>query len=536
MNPTAVIARRSVALVEAKATAECLDGPRHGEGSGLVDPAGVALLAVRCVLGLLLRVDAPGLRNSEPHDVGASRGSTVGEGPTSSAPSLVGTNRGEHAHSLTGVYQHITKNRGAQCPRLRDEETNTALTLDESAASEPVGAAQTAARMIGRSEARRSPSGRSARRTAPSSAPAGNPSPCSVEDGRACLASQISPRPLEKTRQRPLRWLVKREQIISEREGYRRLDSPEVSSTRGRVVWSGEGGQVLSVTRPDSRGRGRGDRKAITRKSQRALTRLARRLREVDSRAAAWFVTLTYPGLWEWDRQPGDKRHPTKVHLDRFGKRLRRAMPSCSFVWVVDQKYRRRGESKGQLVPHVHLMMWGCPLRKREMRRLVREAWFQAVHGQGAGPEEDPDHWAAGTQADPSYSRDGLKGYLRSYCSKPKDDGFLEAFGGTWGIVGRADLPLADLNEVEATERGAVRMIRSIRKYVQAEARSRGAAPRPRRYSIGVSVGARDPSRWVTGWTRLGWLVNPGAPVPKLPRRPLRWLAQRERETRPRPQ
>ena len=376
-----------------------------------------------------------------------------------------------------------------------------------------------------------SPSGRPKRGTGRISAssgmpPATNTNPTSgvgLASGVACLPSQISP------------------------QASNAVQNRRSSSVRGRVRVAVEGGQLLRVSRPDNRARGRGDRQEITRKTKRALGRLRDLLAQVDSRLRVLFVTLTYPGLIDFTEvQPGE-RHESKRQLDRFAKRLRRAYPRASAVWVADQKHRKSGASEGDLAPHYHLMVWGCTGPISEIRETIRRAWFEAVHGNEAARTRDVDHWRAGTSVEGGRSVGGLKGYLRSYCSKPKDEGFLRGFGQVWGAIGRSDLPMVEVRELATTSTGSARMVRAVRRYVEADARAVAKesgdwkrARRPRRYSIGIGVAVEEPEAWLRGFIRLGWIVDPDHAPPvyvvlgRPPPSPLALLSEREEEIKDR--
>jgi hypothetical protein len=87
--------------------------------------------------------------------------------------------------------------------------------------------------------------------------------------------------------------------------------------------------------------------------------------------ALPMFVTLTYP-----DNFPDPAE--SKVHLDIFIKRFRRAFPAGGLVWKLEPQQRG--------APHFHCLVWGVDLLS--LMAFVPVAWFEIAGG------GDPKHIA----------------------------------------------------------------------------------------------------------------------------------------------
>lgn len=184
-----------------------------------------------------------------------------------------------------------------------------------------------------------------------------------------------------------------------------------------------DGGEMIAVafrassTRPISRGR-RGKIKFFSKSSRRNLLRTIGKL---QCNQRVFFCTLTYPAAY-----PDCKA--AKRHLDTFGKRLVRRLPSASFVWRLE--WQKRG------APHFHLLMFGVQLPTKALRRYISRVWFEVV---GSG---DDKHLSAGVQVDKMRSWRGVMAYCGKYVAKVAPVG-EDNPGRLWGAVNRSMLPSA---------------------------------------------------------------------------------------------
>lgn len=199
----------------------------------------------------------------------------------------------------------------------------------------------------------------------------------------------------------------------------------------------------------------RGTVKSFSRKSRQ---RLRMSLARVDQTRCARpiFATLTYPKEFPWASKI------FKGHLDAFGKRFSRSFPMCGFHWKLE--FQERG------APHFHPIFWNLPTNNdsvRAFRQWLAEAWFAVV---GSG---DPAHLSAGTSADVVESQFGILRYVASYVSESDQSHPGETVGRYWGIVGRKNIPWAQVKTMELTVNEAHLVRRIARRYMQAMNRER---------------------------------------------------------------
>lgn len=168
---------------------------------------------------------------------------------------------------------------------------------------------------------------------------------------------------------------------------------------------------------------------------------------EIDKRPI--FSTLTLPDVFSSDMAKW------KRDIDALGKRFRRKFPSGSLVWRIEFKERKSGGSVGLMAPHFHLLVWGVFLV--EFRRWVAEAWYEVV---GSGSR---DHFMAGTSSERVRKWSGVNYYASKYVAKVGafPDGWR---GKSWGVIGRENLPVAEVVIVELADTVAIKLIRLGRK------------------------------------------------------------------------
>ena len=230
------------------------------------------------------------------------------------------------------------------------------------------------------------------------------------------------------------------------------------------------------------------------------------------------FVSLTYP-----DSFPS-YRETFKRDLEVFCQRLLRKWPLASVLWKLEFKERLSGENKGKVAPHYHLFVYGVPAlfpfqpERRAWYRLERKCpttpandayWMEFPKGEeprmtyssapvgafcwanttnGAGesvPSQDTflrwvsrtwydvvgsgdlRHYRAGTRVEVIESWQKVCGYAaKRYLSKKE---FLPQLqnkpGRFWGVIGRANLPLGEREELDLTEKQGHQLRRFFRRY-----------------------------------------------------------------------
>jgi hypothetical protein len=163
------------------------------------------------------------------------------------------------------------------------------------------------------------------------------------------------------------------------------------------------------------------------------------------------FVTLTYPDLF-------DTRHREwKRHIDVLGKRLARLRNPPGFVWRMEFKKRKSGQSLGFVAPHYHLLLWGRS--EKWCREYFPYNWYDVVAG------GQLDHLYAGTSCEAIRTANGVASYVSKYIAKG-DKVPAEWSGRVWGVVGKKSIPFGKEVTVEVSERVAVAAVRMGRRFV----------------------------------------------------------------------
>lgn len=180
--------------------------------------------------------------------------------------------------------------------------------------------------------------------------------------------------------------------------------------------------------------------------------RLLRTMGKIDVTKTPLFVTITYPG------QITSGRKEWKKDLDRLGKRMLRKFPEAAFLWRMEIMERKSGEAKGRVAPHYHMLVWG--VSRYEMRNWLPEAWNTIV------AEGDVDHLKVHQHRDIVQKIDTWRGtmsYVGKYIAKQSET-MIGSFGRVWGMIGRANMPWADIVRFSITQDMANRAVRMGRK------------------------------------------------------------------------
>ena len=222
-------------------------------------------------------------------------------------------------------------------------------------------------------------------------------------------------------------------------------------------VWA-DGGLVKiskgSVVMPDHKAGKRGDISTMSRASRRRLMYF---LGTIKRDTTPDFVTLTYPGSYEYDART------SKKHLEAMRRRLERA--GMAAIWRLEYKVRRSGASEGESVPHYHLILWRntaeyCCIRC--LRRWVARAWHEIAGG------GDVDHAKAGTSVEVMRSWRGVMWYASKYICKVDVSSLPKGVGRMWGIINESILPVSAMTETEITlhqARGGIRFLEGLVGY-----------------------------------------------------------------------
>jgi hypothetical protein len=240
------------------------------------------------------------------------------------------------------------------------------------------------------------------------------------------------------------------------------------------------------------------------------------------------FVTLTLPDD-VFDDSCTTFAKTAKLCLDALLKRLRRVCPSATGFWRIEWKARKSGRYEGKLFPHFHLLLWGLPQRyhsdingvetrqsvvpvkesQQDFAGLCREvvgqhvfksqravqrfmareamnelrpqlyessdvrsfmgffdwvslAWYHVVGSHNV------DHFLAGCRVESIRTWGGVLSYCAKYMSKSDSENFMAdvAFGRSWGIHNRANMPWAKMIELPLSDDVGVRLRRVACRYL----------------------------------------------------------------------
>ena len=158
-----------------------------------------------------------------------------------------------------------------------------------------------------------------------------------------------------------------------------------------------------------SGGRRRG---LITEFSAKARLRLLKRMATVDwpQIGNSLFITLTYPDsvIHSVPCVRNTQRYLFHRHLEKYtGKHL-------SAVWRVEHKKRLSGTCRGNIVPHIHLLVLSCPYIPISRMR----AWWRGIIGYPDGPLSLDVQFAP--------RGEGASMYVAKYVGKVEPEGSLD--------------------------------------------------------------------------------------------------------------
>lgn len=169
-----------------------------------------------------------------------------------------------------------------------------------------------------------------------------------------------------------------------------------------------------------------------------------------------WFVTLTYPGSFEYSWQE------CKAHLAAFRKRLLYYCPSARALWRMETKRRKSGQSEGELAPHYHLLIFGVnPLSLPKFRAWVSEVWSEIAN------YHDRNVPVLRTEVEEIRSHRHAVGYAGKYLAKVDMDEDA-GFGRYWGTFGHFDSTASTVIHITGQH------LLTFRRYVRGWLKSRG--------------------------------------------------------------
>lgn len=182
----------------------------------------------------------------------------------------------------------------------------------------------------------------------------------------------------------------------------------------------------------------------------RSMRRLRETIAELDQNV------LIRTGVWARVGYPDDVATQdikvVKRHLDNFAQRFARAYPAGSFIWRIEFVRRKSGAWRGKYIPHFHLLVLGVGADIDGFRRWLASAWAGVI-----GTSDEHFYLdGVGVDCKRVYGTPGkLAMYVGKYMGKDVEAEVAAEVGWVgrfWGVVGRANLPLA--TETSTTLRG----------------------------------------------------------------------------------
>jgi len=199
-------------------------------------------------------------------------------------------------------------------------------------------------------------------------------------------------------------------------------------------------------------------RSEVSEFSYDSRARLRRRLGRLRRDVDCLFVTLTWP---TWAAPDSEAWHRS---WDRLRVSMAREFPNAGGFWK--REYTKAG------VVHLHLLVYGVTWRG--MVTWLPYAW---THSVGIPVEvlrerSNVDRVRVGVEV-PYYAH-ATQAYIGKYIAKRA--GGSPGMGRWWGVFGDVgdNIPWADSATVDVSDRTAVRVIRTVRKYIDAQRRKRG--------------------------------------------------------------
>jgi hypothetical protein len=195
---------------------------------------------------------------------------------------------------------------------------------------------------------------------------------------------------------------------------------------------------------------GGGERGEIKGFSDNSRRRLLRTIESIRTDAdLPLFITLTYPNSFPDARS-------SKIHLDTFSKRMKRAFPDVGFIWKLEPQKR--------LAPHYHMLAWG--FKPGDNLNWIPSAWYEIA----GGGDEKHLHWhmgALGNQHCVQQVRtwEGVRSYASKYLGKTFQVEGWEAVGRYWGVINRSNIPFGELVVQEVTKAKALEVMRYQRRF-----------------------------------------------------------------------
>lgn len=204
---------------------------------------------------------------------------------------------------------------------------------------------------------------------------------------------------------------------------------------------------------------GGGTRSKVTVFTKQSRKRLLEKLAMMRDCENGFFVTLTYPGSFEYTWKE------CKAHLAAFRKRLLYYCPKARAMWRMDLKRRKSGDSAGQVAPHYHMLIFGInPLALPKFRQWVHTVWSEIAN------YHDRNCPKLRTQVDEIHSHKHAVSYAAKYLSKVDTDEDT-GFGRYWGLFGNIDDTASIVIHISAAQ--LITFRRYVRSWLKSKKKTR---------------------------------------------------------------
>lgn len=231
-------------------------------------------------------------------------------------------------------------------------------------------------------------------------------------------------------------------------------------------------------------GKGGGIRSHIENFTRASRKRLLQRMAGCRNMDFGYFVTLTYPGSFEYTWQE------CKAHMAALRKRIMRRFHEARGIWRMEIKERLSGVSQGLPVPHYHILLFGLPYgHEAKIEAIISQMWDAIAN------YHDRDVPFLRCEVTQIRSRSHAVYYASKYAAK-LDDGYDDGFGRHWGFFGQWDETMSGRHIVTGAE--MVHLKRLMRSWLRSKGRHSVALLFARiRQDFGISVfGLGDHDDW----------------------------------------
>ena len=206
--------------------------------------------------------------------------------------------------------------------------------------------------------------------------------------------------------------------------------------------------------------------RGFSRNSRRRLMKLcASTLVSPDAFSTLTFDDTVLELVNESTLNPEAQNAKMKDYGHNLSAALQFRFKGIGLIWRVENQPRKRGEFKGQMVPHMHQIIWLGGHDADQVREFIMRKWLEYTG------TENPDAYAVTERAKSFQMLDGRReavSYVSKYIAKIDDDyGF--SCGRVWGKIG--NVPVGEEKEFHLTEDETKQLRRIVKRWKSNEER-----------------------------------------------------------------